>query len=416
MAIYKMKNTVRHYPWGDKKFLPEMLGVSNKDDQPFAELWMGAHHLAPSTVLINNKEIPLSDILDQQGKNSLPFLFKILCAASPLSLQVHPDKKHAEKMFAEENEKGIPLDAFDRNYKDNNHKPEILCALTPFRAMRGFRQLSEILKLFTPLMAAMPRPLQTILEKMKKEQHKNKLLVSESKNSTLKDFFTKLSNLSAKEKKDLINFTMDKINKKSDNSDENSPHFWVKKLDSLYPGDIGVLAPYFLNLIRLAPGEAIFLDAGYIHSYLEGCGIELMANSDNVLRSGLTPKNVDINELLRVVRFESEKTTLVESQGILQEQDEKDNQWTRYLTPAKDFTLLKSEGQFNTTLPGKYARVVLVTEGTVSLKEKDRPPITANKGESLFIPYEERNENSKIVISGTGTVYLALSDPYFTKS
>lgn len=297
MSIYLMKNEIQPYSWGSTSAISELLQIPNPDNSPMAELWMGTHPKAPSSFIADGQTVSLQDEIDKNPNTvlgeavstrfdgKLPFLFKVLSAAKPLSIQAHPNKEQAEKGFERENKRGIPIDAPDRNYRDKNHKPEIISAVTPFLALRGFKPIDAIIERFSVL--EIPE-FSELAAELKKEPNAE----------GLKTFFRKLMELDVKYREGLIGTVLRRIDGRDDLLSET-----IRKLNREYPNDIGVLCPLFLNIITLQPGEAMFLPAGELHAYLEGTGIELMANSDNVLRGGLTSKHIDIPELLHVLTF-----------------------------------------------------------------------------------------------------------------
>jgi len=278
--IYKMKNLIQDYAWGSVSDIPGLLGYINSEQKPQAELWMGSHKRGESRLLLENEELSLLELINNNKNNilsekiaaeygDLPFLFKVLAAGSPLSIQVHPDKKQAEEGFARENRNAIPLDAFNRNYKDDNHKPEIICALTPFWAMRGFRTIDRIIDNFR--MVDLPS-FRTELEQFAVNRG----------SEGLKSFFSSIMDLEGDKKSTFISELTEAAAKI-----DNDTFKWVLRLRDFYPEDAAIAAPLYLNLVKLEPGDALYLDAGELHAYLGGMGMELMASSDNVLRGGL---------------------------------------------------------------------------------------------------------------------------------
>ena len=298
-----LKNQIQEYSWGSRTALAALMGNPEPASNPQAELWMGAHPKAPSKVHCNNQWVSLLELIEKfpdkilgrhvasRFNNRLPFLFKILAADQPLSIQAHPDLSQAQEGFTRENGKGIPLNAFQRNYKDNNHKPEIICPLTPFWALNGFRPIRAILKTLDRVDSS---DLQQIREHLR----------SQPNSKGLKTCFKALFNIPNVR---LQHVVFEIVTFAHSHEDEDPLFRWLVRLNELYPGDIGVLCAMLLNLVCLRPGEAMFLPARQLHAYLDGVGIELMANSDNVLRGGLTCKHVDIPELLRVLSFTETK-------------------------------------------------------------------------------------------------------------
>ena len=277
-----LKNTIQEYAWGSRSAIPELLGQSVPADKPQAELWMGAHPKAPSQVFFDGIWRSLPEVIQESPEetlgqkvaarfsNELPFLFKVLAAAKPLSIQAHPNKEQAWQGFARENELGIPFDAPHRNYRDDNHKPEIICALTPFWALNGFRRIEETLSLLEEAKIAGLAEIVSFLR-------------SHSNRDGLKKFFNHLMTMDSGKQGKIVEQAVNFAEKQTP---EKPSWTWMIKLNEAYPGDIGVLSPLFLNLVRLEPQQAMYLPAGELHGYLEGVGIELMANSDNVLRGG----------------------------------------------------------------------------------------------------------------------------------
>ena len=394
--ISLLKNTIQEYAWGSTRAIPELLGRPNTEDQPQAELWMGAHPKAPSLVYHNGRWVSLQQLISQNpddilGKtvahkfnNRLPFLFKVLAAAKPLSIQAHPNKHQAQKGFQRENEQNIPLDAAERNYRDDNHKPECICALTRFWALSRFRRIPNIL---TDLQQLNLKLLNNMLADLK--QHPTP--------KGLQRFYTSLMSLSPDQKKRVVGEALKKVH--HDTADRPEFH-WMIKLANHYPEDIGVLSPFILNLIRLEPGQAIYLDAGELHAYLEGLGIELMANSDNVLRGGLTPKHVDVPELLRTLNFGGRDITLLEPQAAGTNEH-------IYTSPAAEFVLAVitlNAGSVYHCPPQRSAEIIICTQGNLTIAEHDSQiEIELPQGASVFIPASVKRYSLK----GEGTCYKA---------
>ncbi len=375
MNIVKLKNTVQHYSWGTKDFIPGLLGIDNLDGEPFAELWMGSNPRGESLVEEKGSAVPLSELIsrsadDVLGKNvsakfggSLPFLFKVLSAGTPLSIQAHPDKKAAEEGFRRENELGIPLDAFNRNYKDDNHKPEIICALTPFTAMCGFRSPSEIDSMFSETGSTF---------------YGNQLapLLKDRTTNGLRSFFTRYMKLSRDEVSLIIGEVITWAEK------EESPEArLIVEFSKLHPGDHGVLSPLFLNVFELKPLQALYQGPGELHAYVRGSGIELMANSDNVLRGGMTSKNVDVDELLKILNFNFGKPQIIEAA-------EKAPCEFFYDTPVGEFLLERIYLDDSCSGVQRFpasAEIIICTEGRGEIKTDDYG-LSFFRGDSFFIP------------------------------
>ncbi len=395
-TIGLLKNTVQEYAWGSYTAIPELLGKDSPSNRPHAELWMGAHPKSPSMVncegewislieLIKNNPI---DILGEKTANRygnrLPYLLKVLAAAKPLSIQAHPSLKQASAGFERENSLGIPMNAFNRNYKDDNHKPECICALTPFWALNGFRKISDILSL---------------LEKICPQSFNKELddLRNQPDHVGLKRFFNDLMAMDSDRQKLLIN---DAVKNAQKLSEHNQVFEWMLNLHNEYQEDIGIFSPVILNLICLEPGQAMFLQAGELHAYLDGVGIELMANSDNVLRGGLTPKHVDVPELLKVLNFEEREIDILSAQ-------KRSNCEYVYLTPADEFELsvITDDKSINYTSSEKRSiEIILCTDGEATIKDIGKNvSVVLVKGVSVVIPASVERYG----IKGEGTFYKA---------
>ncbi|MGD8889097.1 MAG: mannose-6-phosphate isomerase, class I [Desulfobacterales bacterium] len=391
-----LENTVQNYAWGSSKAISDLLGKTNPSQQPQAELWMGAHPKAPSYVVYDGQRRSLLELIKKNPReilgdkiaarfdNNLPYLFKVLAAAKPLSIQAHPSLDQARKGFRKENTENIPLDAPNRNYKDENHKPECICALTPFWALFGFRSMSDIRMHISKIC---PLGLRDELEQL------NRQPIREG----LKHFFTALMTLDEKRKTLII-----------DETRQNAGHFinedatyqWIWRLVEENSSDIGILSPAFLNLIELQPGQALYLPAGELHAYLEGVGIELMANSDNVLRGGLTPKHIDVPELLQVLHFESRPATILEAQTISKNE-------RSYPSHADEFVLsviTVSDGLPYQSSDLRSVEIMLCTNGRALLEDiSNQNTLELIKGSSVLVPAAVKNYR----IVGNCTLYKA---------
>ena len=418
-AFFKLENTVKNYEWGSTEWLPALIGQRNLSRIPWAELWMGVNPAGPSRVVIsaegnnNNPSIlPLSELINREkefflGKETaetygtLPFLFKVIAAEKPLSIQVHPNLEQAREGFERENQAGIPLDSSKRNYKNPNHKPEIICALDPFAALCGFRELSEISVLIGNLSSGINSQ-ETDTDRILKASLGNLVsaLGAEEENP-YEAFLTELFCMGNEERMALGPY----IKKHMPRLERDFPEYrdeWelCSYFASLYPGDPGILAPLYLNILELNAGEAIYLPAGIFHSYIHGMGIELMADSDNVLRGGLTPKHVDPDELLRVLSFTGFKPEIIKNQNPL-------SSLFTYPTPSREFALsaVSCTGEEPLPLAETGPSIAIVTQGTALVTESEGGTSTIiQKGESIFIP---AGKKSRLSFSGTFTAYVA---------
>ncbi|MGW7455865.1 mannose-6-phosphate isomerase, class I [Streptomyces sp. NPDC054787] len=379
----RLTNTIRPYAWGSTTALPTLLGVE-PTGEPQAELWMGAHPSAPSRLDRGTGERALSAVIaaDPEGELGaatvarfgprLPFLLKILAAGAPLSLQVHPDLAQAKAGFEDEERRGVPIDAGHRNYKDPNHKPEMLCALTPFEGLCGFRPPQQAAELIEGLGVDSLKPYADLLR-------------AHPEDAALREVLTAVLTADRTEMAHSVTEAAAAADRLG------GPYVPYASLVHHHPGDPGVIAAMLLNHFRLQPGEAVFLGAGVPHAYIDGLGVELLANSDNVLRAGLTPKHVDVPELLKITNFESGDPHVLRPEGDGEE---------LYETPIDEFRLsrfLLAPGGAPRVLPQGTPQILLCTEGSPRADELPLKP-----GESVFVPAHEEVE-----LSGTGTVFRA---------
>jgi len=376
--ICLLKNTIQQYAWGSKTAIPAILGAE-ATDAPQAELWMGAHPKAPSQVRIHNKWILMTDLIAAHPQDvlgaevsvkyngRLPYLFKILAAEAPLSIQAHPSRVQAGAGFNRENALNIALNAFNRNYKDDNHKPECICALTDFWALNGFRKISDIAANLTKLCPVTLASETAILKKFPDPKG-------------LKDFFQRLMTRTGD---DVQKIVTEAVTQAHGLSQTDPVGDWVGRLYRHYPDDVGVLSPGILNLVCLKPGQALFLPAGRLHAYLDGVGLELMANSDNVLRGGLTPKHIDVDELLSVLVFQETDIDVIAPVKT------RPGEYA-YCTPAEEFSLSKlivdAAGDYLSP-SNRSIDILICLKGEASLQcPASRQMITVTKGDSVMIP------------------------------
>jgi mannose-6-phosphate isomerase len=376
--IVFLKNEIQPYAWGSRTAIPQLLGLPNPDGRPHAELWMGAHPKSPSVVQTTEGGVPLDALIERypgdilgtrvstvfEGK--LPFLFKVLAAEAPLSIQAHPDAFMARDGFARENRNGLALKAPERNYRDPFHKPECICALTPFWALCGFRPPAQILE---HLRRLCPQELKTEITAF-----------AESCDAEgLKHLVAALLTRGPLPRRKAIAAAASQAEKGNDVA-----LGWIASLARHYPDDIGALAPALMNTLRLEPGQALFLTPGVLHAYLAGTAIELMANSDNVVRGGLTSKHIDIPELLRVVRFDADEVRLVPTETRVKAE-------TAYITPAAEFALSVIHLDGGDSYAGRADRnveILLCVEGGARLAEM-RPGgkiLDIARGASVLVP------------------------------
>ncbi|MEV0528171.1 mannose-6-phosphate isomerase, class I [Streptomyces sp. NPDC050439] len=378
----RLTNTIRPYAWGSTTAIAELIGAE-PTGEPQAEMWMGAHPGAPS----RTGRGPLDKVIDENPGQELgraavarfgprlPFLLKLLAAGAPLSLQVHPDLEQAREGYEAEEERGVPIDAPHRNYKDANHKPELICALTEFDGLCGFRDPVEAADLLAGLGVDSLKPYVDLLH-------------AKPEDGALREVLTAVLTADPDEMAATVTEVTDAAQRLGG---AYAPYAGIARH---YPGDPGVIAAMLLNHVRLQPGEALFLGAGVPHAYLDGLGVEIMANSDNVLRCGLTPKHVDVPELLRIVRFEPTVP------GILRPEASPDGEEV-YETPIDEFRLSRfvlPEGAAPHDLTAATPQILLCVAGSVSVGDAGE----LTPGQSVFVPADEKTE-----VSGVGTVFRA---------
>ncbi len=355
-GIYHLKGAIKHYDWGGTSFIPSLLKNENKQRRPFAEYWMGTHPLGVSLVDTGGTELtPLSVIA-----NSFPYLFKVLDVKDMLSIQVHPSKAAAEKEFARENAEGIPLDSPQRNYKDDNHKPELMVALSDFWLLHGFKSTEELV--YTLLNVVELRQLLPIFNQ-----------------SGYPGLYKQVMEMPQEEVNRILQPLVDNIATifKEGEPDKKDEDFWVARAANTFSKDgnidRGIFSIYLFNLVHLKKGEGIFQDAGVPHAYLEGQNVEIMANSDNVLRGGLTTKHIDVTEFLKHVKCEATYPQIITGEEIDGEKI--------YKTSAPDFQLsvfeLEAGGIISFTPASE--EILLLTEG-VAEADDDKIALKLEKG------------------------------------
>ena len=392
---------VQHYDWGERgpdALIPRLFGASPAatPDAPYAELWIGAHPALPATVALPGADatMTLMELITRAPQEALgaasverfgpelPFLAKVLTAERPLSIQAHPDRAQAQAGFAREDAAGIPRDAPGRSYRDRNHKPELILALGEFFALKGFRPVAEIAALFAtvPELAALaagppPRVATDAPDRAPEREW-------------LRRLFERCMSPDDGQAERALVALVDRLERQAGTGGapvpppmRDEPAYWLvrtaRRLARGGPPDRGLFAFYLLNLVHLRAGEALFLRAGEPHAYLEGRGLEVMANSDNVLRGGLTPKHVDLGELLRVLMFDGEPALPVRPDPT-----------GRYPAPVQEFAarmVALGPGGAPADLAAGSATVLLVLEGAAVL-EAGAHQVAIARGEAWFVP------------------------------
>ncbi len=405
MPILRLQNEIQRYAWGSLDAIPRLLRLSNPSREPMAELWMGAHPKAPSKVEIAPGKLqPLGEYIAadpftrlgprvaERFDGRLPFLFKILAVHTALSIQAHPTKHQAREGFEREERAGIPIDAFERNYRDKNSKPELIVAMGEFWALRGFRPIPEIRRRLGSIEC--PQILSGAFEalEMSDEQQAYAALVQA------------LLGIPKQE----VDMLLAKADQIAQVKRQDVMWYWVHELTRSFPQDLGALAPLYLNLVKLRPGDGMFLPAGELHAYLRGSAIEIMASSDNVLRGGLTAKHIDRDELRRILRFERTDVQIIDPEVV-------DRTSRVYRTPVPEFELWRHS---TPSLPapkhlggaagavrletGNTLEILLSLDGYSDLRFDDQV-IRLEPGESAFVTADTGSYS----VSGSALLYRA---------
>jgi mannose-6-phosphate isomerase len=373
--LSRISGVTKNYDWGSKDLVPDFFGLETPS-KPIAEIWFGTHPLGESETVGDHK--PLSESL---GKK-LSFLVKILSAERALSIQVHPNPQQAKDGFHFEQAQGIAVDDPKRNYKDSSHKPEALIALTPFEALCGFRPKEDLIQVFSAFGESEPE-FDTLAKSLSKGTSLAEIFESLISNTELAKRFTK------------------SVDSSQPDSMANKARALVARLLTQFPDDTGALVALMLNEVSLEPGEAIYLPAGNIHAYLSGLGLEVMASSDNVLRSGLTTKHIDVAEVLKLADFselaEPKVRTRKLAEGLIE-----------YLVDCSEFRVYRAEVSgknllADLDLPASAMVVCTAGEVAVSTSLEEREVLT--KSEVVFV-----SAAKKLSLSGSGTAFVILGD------
>jgi mannose-6-phosphate isomerase len=384
----RLTGAVQHYAWGSVEEIPRLLRIE-PDGRPHAELWLGTHPAAPSYLDRDGSSRRLDELVlaaptyelgDVAGRGQdLPFLLKVLAAARPLSIQAHPTQAQAEAGYDREESAGIALTAPERIYRDRNHKPELLCAIGKFRALCGFRRPADAAADMRALRGTGLTALAAQLEQGPEDA---------AIRATVGDVLT----MPPAEQRDLV----DELTRGL--QEPIVPRAlvdWIGPIVAEFPGDIGAVVALLLHRIELELGEAVFLSAGCPHAYLSGLGVEVMANSDNVVRGGLTPKHIDVPELLRVLDFQPTMPPLVPSRP------ERPGVYA-YDTAATEFALLRVD--LDPRLDPVEIRgpaIVLSIDATINEVGPGRGK-GLGPGQAAFVAAA-----TPIMISGQGTAFVA---------
>ena len=366
MGMFKIHGVIKNYDWGTKDYLPSLLNIE-KDGRPQAEYWMGTH---PSGEAVTVSGEALSECIGHR----LPYLFKVLSIASPLSLQCHPTKAQAEEGW--KREEADRKAGKDVNYRDDNDKPEILCAITPVTALCGFRDYYEMKY---ALMKTVPVSYTRYLSAF----------------SDIRSLFIGLFSFNREIKNEILSELKEAVSSSpvpSEDGEYLTREGIIRETLEKYPGDIGSVFPLMMNVMEVEPGEALYLEADTLHAYIRGNGIELMTASDNVLRGGLTPKRVDIAELERIMNFSSSRVDVTPART-----DFGGTRW--YITPARSFNLGVVTAKSSVCLEHDS---ILLSFGN-SHVSRGEEEMDLGKGECLFVP----GSADTLSISTDEEVYIA---------
>jgi mannose-6-phosphate isomerase len=408
MLIYRLENPVQRYIWGSATGLSEALGIPNPGGGPLAELWMGAHPSAPSTAYVAGRRVRLDELIRSDpesvlGKKvverlgpALPFLFKALSAGMPLSIQAHPGKRKAAIGFDRENLSGIPVDAPERNYRDANHKPEMAVALTRFELLCGFRPIPEIIE---NARIAAPQEYGRILGRLAKNPGRVELSV----------FFYTMISADERIRAPLLSNARAGIEsalKAGSLPKERVEAFeWVLRLMDIFPDDMGALMPLILNHLILEPGEGAFIAPGELHAHLSGTCLEIMANSDNVIRGALSKKHVDIPELVSVLSFNPERLEPLRPGPSTGAEEP-------YPVLVPDFQLsrlrLAPDRSYRRSSSGP--EILVCVEGRAEISCAGEAPLRLARGESAFV---EEGAGRYVLASTEESVVFRAAVPEF---
>ncbi|MGY4643142.1 mannose-6-phosphate isomerase, class I [Cellulomonas sp. URHB0016] len=381
--MYRLTPATHHDAWGSTTAIPDLLGLV-PDGRPVSEAWFGAHPSSPSVVAGSDGPEPLdavvaadphgtlgADVASRSG-DRLPYLLKIIAAASPISLQVHPSVQRARAGYAAEDAAGVPIDAPQRSYRDLNHKPELVYALSRFDAMVGFRAPRRAAELLVGLDAPLAADLRD-------------LLVADPSPEGVRAAFEWLVSPGTRPGAGaVLEFAEACTKRLVDGSPSPRTDRTVNRLAAAYPGDAGAVTSVLLNPVTLRTGEALFVPAGTVHSYLQGVAVEIMANSDNVLRAGLTTKHIDLPELLANLDSVAAPPIRIAPERVFTSTE-------IFYAPVDDFELsvtrLTDEGV--ATIPGRGPRVLLCLEGEVEVRTAFDGSLSLTRGQAAFAPASE---------------------------
>jgi len=387
-----LANQVRTYAWGSHTVLPGLLGQAVPSVEPWAEIWIGAHPADPS-------QLPDGRSL-AEVEPDLPFMVKLLAADVPLSIQAHPDRARAVAGFAAEDDAAVPRESGARSFKDHNHKPELLVAITPAQALCGFRDPAEILTLagswgsprWSDIVADLadagdvdsPARLRAVFARLV-------TLTGAALAQLLQEVVAAATTLAP-----AAGSGAQPAAPQVEQSAAQWAAQWVLRLAELHPHDPGVVAPLLLRLVALQPGEGLFVAAGVLHSYLHGAGVEFQASSDNVLRAGLTSKKIDLPELLQVIVGDHGRQPIVHPRSLAAGLD-------AYDVPVQDFAVWRvSPGAAPVQVPAKGPVLAVCVAGAVTFSGTGLTP-----GRAAYLP----GGGDAVTVAGPGVCFVTAAGP-----
>lgn len=395
--MLRLTPTTQHYAWGSPTAIPALFG-QQPVGRPVAEVWFGAHASSPSLADVGDQQVPLDRLVasDPTGTlgedvrarfgSTLPYLLKVIAAERPLSLQVHPTLDRARAGFAAEDAAHIPRTSARRNYRDRNHKPELLYAVTRFEALCGFRAPRRAADVFTDLDAPLARTLSAVLR-------------AKPSVEGVREAFMMLLDPASKPDAEAVGAVADACRTRlGEGSPSPRADRTVVELAAAFPGDPGVVTSLLLNPVTLQPGDALFVPSGGVHAYLTGVGVEIMANSDNVLRAGLTAKHIDIQELLSNVDYVAAPPIRIAPETF-------HGASRVFYAPVDDFelsvTVVESPGPHR--LPGRGPRLLLCLDGEATVHAASGDALLLRQGDAAFVPASD----GALSASGDGTIVQA---------
>lgn len=393
---YLLKNSIQNYAWGTKDkdaFIPKLVGIETENDLPYAELWIGAHPKAPSKIIIDDKEIQLNELIKKFPKeilgeyvagkfdNKLPYLLKVLSINQALSIQVHPSKALAKVLHKRD----------PQNYPDENHKPEIAVAVDFLQAIIGFKRFDKIKSIINDYTGLKILLGEDILKTAENAGESNK-------RETVKLIYSKIMRSSGEELEKAINEIKIQIENKLEPTEEEK-QFLIQY--EIYGIDAGLISILLFNFVKLKPGEAIFTKDGVPHAYIKGNIVECMANSDNVVRAGLTPKYKDVDTLLEMLNYEDGEPAVI---------NDPESNIVQYKTPAEEFELVKYKFTESKTMYFDNNKTILIgicMDGNVSIYDgnNDKNYLNVEKGKSFLIPASLHEFN--LAVGNNTTFYIA---------